>query len=544
MLTINKKSKPIVIVAILILLSIAIALIVKGDGSKLVSASEFNKILKQNAPKEIFIKDNYIEIKTSKNIYKTPLDGVNKSSILKKYPVKIYSKSSKYLIYIAIFLLLSILIALLIILRRNTAANRAVALSNTKGIDEPSEIKPQYNSDISFKDVAGISEVKEDLEEIIGFLKTPLKYQKLDIRMPKGVLLIGPPGVGKTLIAKAISAEAGVPFFYHSGANFVHIYAGMGAKRVKELFKKAKELAPSIIFIDEIDSVGKDRGNLNSDEREATLNQLLVEMDGFDSSQGVIVIGATNRLDVLDSALLRPGRFDRRVFIDLPNLSEREQILNLYLKNKKHTIDISYIAKITAGFSPAALETLINESALNAVKRGSNTIELVDINSVKNRVIYGKKRVPLLTQKEREIQSSYQAAKAVVATWLGLEIDRVGLLISININNGSSILSKEYLLDLAKVELSGSIYLEKKYQDTFSLGVEDRALVYSIVNEIATKYSIANNINQAEILDSVIESIKEILKTLDKPIESIAKKIYDKEILTSSEIKKEIDALF
>ena len=544
MLNINKKRKPIAVVAILMVIAIAIALIVKGDGAKLVSADEFNNILKQNSAKEIFIKDDYIEIKTGNSIYKTPLDGINKRNILKNYPVKIYSKSSKYLIYIAIFLLLSILIALLVILRRNPNSNRAVALSSSKDLDTPSEIKPQYNSDISFKDIAGISEVKEDLEEIISFLKSPLKYQKLDIRMPKGVLLIGPPGVGKTLIAKAISAEAGVPFFYHSGANFVHIYAGMGAKRVKELFNKAKELAPSIIFIDEIDSVGKDRGNLNSDEREATLNQLLVEMDGFDDSQGVIVIGATNRLDVLDSALLRPGRFDRRVFIDLPNLAEREQILNLYLQNKKHTIDVAFIAKITAGFSPAALETLINESALNAIKRGSDTIELIDIDSVKNRVIYGKKRVPLLTEKEREIQSSYQAAKAVIATWLGLEIDRVGLLISININNNNSIISKDYLLNLAKVELSGSLYLEKKYNDVFNLGVEDRALAYSIVNEVVSKYSITNNLNKAEIIDYLLESINEMFKTLNTPIENIAKKIYDKEVLTSSEIKKEIDALF
>ena len=544
MLNINKKSKPIVIVSLLIVLSIIISIIVKGDRSKLVSAEYFNKILQKVTIKELYIKDKYIELVSNEGRFKTPLDGINKKEILKKYPVKIYSKSSSYLIYIAVLLLLSILIALLVILRRNSVANKTVALSANRELEDSADIKPQYNSNISFKDIAGISDVKEDLEEIISFLKTPLKYKKLNIRMPKGVLLIGPPGVGKTLIAKAISAEAGVPFFYHSGASFVHIYAGMGAKRVKELFNKAKELAPSIIFIDEIDSVGKDRGNLNSDEREATLNQLLVEMDGFDSSQGVIVIAATNRLDVLDSALLRPGRFDRRIFIDLPNLSEREQIIKLYLKNKKHNLDISYIAKITAGFSPAALETLINEAALNTIKRGSRVIELQDIESVKNRVIYGKKRVPLLSEKEREIQSSYQATKAVIATWLGFEIDRVGLLISININNSNSIISKDYLLNLAKVELSGSIYLEQKYGDVFNLGIEDRALAYSIINEIVTNYSIVNSLSKAEILEEVLESINEMLKTLKVPIESISKKIYDKEVLSYSEIKKEIDALF
>ena len=544
MLNINKKGKPIVIVSLLIVLSIVISIIVKGDRSELVSAEYFNKVLQKAAIKELYIKDKYIELVSSEGKFKTALDGINKKEILKKYPVKIYNKSSSYLIYIAVLLLLSILIALLVILRRNSVANKTVALSANKELEESSDITPQYNSDISFKDIAGISDVKEDLEEIISFLKSPLKYKKLNIRMPKGVLLIGPPGVGKTLIAKAISAEAGVPFFYHSGANFVHIYAGMGAKRVKELFNKAKELAPSIIFIDEIDSVGKDRGNLNSDEREATLNQLLVEMDGFDSSQGVIVIAATNRLDVLDSALLRPGRFDRRIFIDLPNLSEREQIIKLYLKNKKHNLDISYIAKITAGFSPAALETLINEAALNAIKRGSRVIELQDIESVKNRVIYGKKRVPLLSEKEREIQSSYQATKAVIATWLGFEIDRVGLLISININNSNSIISKDYLLNLAKVELSGSIYLEQKYGDVFNLGIEDRALAYSIINEIVTNYSIVNSLSKAEILEEVLESINEMLKTLKVPIENISKKIYDKEVLSYSEIKKEIDALF
>ncbi len=541
----DKKAKPIIIVSALIVLAILITIIIKSMGVNLVSANEFNKILENNKQSKIYIQDRYIYLKNSKGKFKTALSGVNRAKIYSKYPVEVYSKSSSSLLYIAVLLLLSILIALLVILRRNGSNSQAIGAVREQNSELlENNITPEYNKDISFKDVAGISSVKEDLEEIISFLKSPLKYKKLNIRMPKGLLLVGPPGVGKTLITKAISAEANVPFFYHSGANFVHIYAGMGAKRVKELFNKAKEIAPSIIFIDEIDSVGKDRSNLSSDEREATLNQLLVEMDGFSSNAGVVVIGATNRIDVLDSALLRPGRFDRRVFIELPNIKEREQILKLYLQDKKHNFAVAEVAKLTAGFSPAALETLINEAALNAIKLNKNSIDLEDILSVKDRVIFGKKPIPMLSSKEREIQATYQAAKAVIAHWLGFKIDRVGLLISININRDSLLTSKESILNLAKVELSGSVYLKQKYNDIFSQGVEDRAKAKELIKEANTNYSLIDSNSQESKLESIIEELEGIIVSLEQAIEKIAKKLQENEQIEPSEIAKEIDALF
>jgi len=541
----NKKSKPIIIVAGLIMLAIVITAIVKSKSVNLVSANEFNKVLEENKQSKIYIQDRYIFLTNSEGKYKTALNGINRAKIYSKYPVEVYSKSSSSLIYIAVLLLLSILIALLVILRRNGNSSQVTGgLREQKNELLINNITPEYNQDISFKDVAGISSVKEDLEEIISFLKSPLKYKKLNIRMPKGLLLVGPPGVGKTLIAKAISSEANVPFFYHSGANFVHIYAGMGAKRVKELFNKAKEMAPSIIFIDEIDSVGKDRGNLSSDEREATLNQLLVEMDGFSSNAGVVVIGATNRIDVLDSALLRPGRFDRRVFIELPNIKEREQILKLYLQDKKHNFAVVEVAKLTAGFSPAALETLINEAALNAIKLHKNSIDLEDILSVKDRVIFGKKPIPMLSIKEREIQATYQATKAVVAHWLGFNTDRIGLLISININKDNLLISKESILNLAKVELSGSVYLKQKYNDIFSQGIEDREKAKELIKQANTNYSLIDSNAQERKLESIIEELEGIIASLEQAIEKIAKKLQENEQIEPSEIAKEIDALF
>jgi ATP-dependent Zn protease len=303
-------------------------------------------------------------------------------------------------------------------------------------------------------------------------------------------------------------------------------------------------MSPSIIFIDEIDSVGKDRANLNSDEREATLNQLLVEMDGFSSNSGVIVIGATNRIDVLDSALLRPGRFDRRIFIELPNIQERKQILNLYLKDKQHSLNIDEVAKITAGFSPAAIETLINEAALNAIRENKKTIDISDIHSVKERVIFGKKPVAMLNDKERRIQSQYQAAKALVAHWLGFKIDRVSLLISININKEEAIVSRENLLNRVKVLISGSVYLEQKYSDIFNIGIEDRNKADSILSKIVINYALAEFEREEDILHSIITEIESTLTTLEKSIEVIADRLYSNETVTAKQIKEELNELF
>jgi cell division protease FtsH len=342
-----------------------------------------------------------------------------------------------------------------------------VQVEMNTGIEKDFVIKPTI-SNVTFKDVAGISEVKEELTEIVDFLKNPEKYKSFGIKLPKGVLLIGPPGVGKTLIAKALAGEAGVPFFYQSGSSFVQMYVGVGAKRVRDLFSKAKASAPSIIFIDEIDAIGKARGNLRNDEREATLNQLLTEMDGFEGSEGVIVIGATNKVELLDEALLRPGRFDRRVFVELPGLNDRIEILKVHLRGKPFKGNLENIAKMTVGFSGAALASLVNEASIHALKQGKKYIEESDFYAVKDKVLIGKKRLQTYNPKEKEILSFYQAAKAVVAEWLGVEFERISLVKDDFKEEDKEIISKTEIMNKIMVYLAGRIAVEVKYREKFS----------------------------------------------------------------------------
>ena len=239
-----------------------------------------------------------------------------------------------------------------------------------------------------FNDVAGVEEAKEEVQEIVDFLKYPGRYVEIGAKIPKGVLLVGSPGTGKTLLAKAVAGEADVKFFAVSGSSFIEMFVGVGASRVRDLFAQAKKEAPSIIFIDEIDAIGKSRasgGQMGgNDEREQTLNQLLAEMDGFGSDTPIIVLAATNRPETLDAALLRAGRFDRRVHLSLPNLEDREKIIRLYLQNKSHHIDIHSLAKSTVGFSAASLDTLINEAALHALKNGNKVITQQNVDAIKN----------------------------------------------------------------------------------------------------------------------------------------------------------------
>ena len=288
---------------------------------------------------------------------------------------------------------------------------KSLTSSDSKNIDFT--IKP-VSSSITFKDVAGIKEIKEELEEIVDFLNNPKKYQKFGVKLPKGVLLVGPPGVGKTLIARAVAGEAQVPFFYQSGASFVHIYVGMGAKKVRELFSSAKINAPSIVFIDEIDAVGKMRSGKSNDERESTLNELLTQMDGFDGESGVIVIAATNKIEVLDDALLRAGRFDRRLYVGLPNMEDRRKILELYLKDVKYEINIQKLSNETSGFSSAALATLVNEALLNMIKNNNKVLSENDIEIAKNKLEFGKKQLKILDSEQKEILAIYQTCKAYI----------------------------------------------------------------------------------------------------------------------------------
>ncbi len=282
------------------------------------------------------------------------------------------------------------------------------------------EASKQTKKRVTFSDVAGANEAKEELQEIVEFLRHPKKFISLGAKIPKGVLLMGPPGTGKTLLARAVAGEANVPFFHMSGSEFVEMFVGVGASRVRDLFARAKKAAPCIVFIDEIDAVGRQRGaglGGSHDEREQTLNQILVEMDGFDNETNVIVIAATNRPDVLDPALLRPGRFDRRVVLDLPDIKDREEILKIHARNKPLAKNISLrkIAERTAGFSGADLENLLNEAAILAARRNKKTIDQTEIYESIEKVILGPERkTSILSDKEKKITAYHEAGHALV----------------------------------------------------------------------------------------------------------------------------------
>lgn len=288
-----------------------------------------------------------------------------------------------------------------------------------------SRAKLVEESRATFKDVAGLTEEKEEVQELIDFLKNPKKFTSMGARIPKGVLLVGPPGTGKTLLARAVAGEAKVPFYYISGSDFVELFVGIGASRVRDMFKQAKMNAPCLIFIDEIDAVGRQRGTGlggGHDEREQTLNQLLTEMDGFGANEGIIIIAATNRPDVLDPALLRPGRFDRQVTVSLPDKNARIEILKVHAKNKilAKNITLEYLAKRTPGFSGADLENLLNEAALLAVRRNKKEITMAEIDEATDRVLMGPAKVTKkYTDKEKKLVAYHEAGHAV----LGLKLD-------------------------------------------------------------------------------------------------------------------------
>jgi cell division protease FtsH len=307
-------------------------------------------------------------------------------------------------------------ILLLVFMWRNIGAGGSQAMSFGKS---RAKMLVEKDIKITFADVAGIDEAKEELEEVVDFLKNADRYQKLGAKIPKGVLLVGSPGTGKTLLAKAVAGEAGVPFFSISGSDFVEMFVGVGASRVRDLFEQAKKQAPCIVFIDEIDAVGRQRGagmGGGHDEREQTLNQLLVEMDGFDPTTGIIIVAATNRPDILDNALLRPGRFDRRVEIDTPDLKGREQILKVHSKGKPiaEEVDLKRVARRTSGFSGADLANLLNEAALLAARRNQSEINTLDIEDSIDRVILGlQKKSKLIKEEDKESTAYHEIGHAL-----------------------------------------------------------------------------------------------------------------------------------
>jgi cell division protease FtsH len=322
--------------------------------------------------------------------------------------------------WIPLLVMTALLVMLFIfMIRRMGGAGSPMAFGRSRG-----KLIAQEDIDVTFEDVAGIDEAVEELREVVEFLKTPEKYQRLGGRIPKGVLLVGPPGTGKTLLAKAVAGEAGVPFFSLSGSDFVEMFVGVGAARVRDMFQQAEQKAPCIIFIDELDALGKTRGSGNiggHDEREQTLNALLVEMDGFNSNSGVIVMGATNRPETLDAALLRPGRFDRHVLVDRPDVAGREQIIEVHLQNIKVDADVNVkaLAAITSGFVGADLANMVNEAALLAARKGRLVVTMSDFNEAVERSSAGLEKKSRIMQEDEKLRVAYhEAGHALVASSL------------------------------------------------------------------------------------------------------------------------------
>jgi len=397
-------------------------------------------------------------------------------------------------------------------------------------------------STVTFKDVAGLKEAKKEVEEIVDFLKNPHTYTKLGAKIPKGIMLVGPTGTGKTLMAKAVAGEANVPFFSLSGSEFVEMFVGVGASRVRDLFKQAKEKAPSIIFIDEIDAVGRSRSKVNSfqsnDERENTLNQLLTELDGFGTNTGVIVLAATNRADILDKALLRPGRFDRHIYLELPNKQERLEIFEVHLKpiKKAKDVDIQLLASLSPGFSGADIANICNEAALIAARKKKNEVAQEDFMEARDRVVGGlERKSKIISAKEKQIVAYHESGHAV-ASWYLKNVDSL-VKVSI-IPRGKSlgaawylpeehqIITKSQFIDQLCASLGGRAAEEIIFNEVSSGALDDLEKVTKQAYTMVAYYGLDEEIGPMSFYDSTGENER----FLGKPYSENMAKLIDKEV--------------
>ena len=541
-----KKSKLNIILIFLVLLIVLLSIVYFKDDSRYITEREFSELVRKDQIKRAHIEDGNLNFTYDGKRYKILVDLVdlkelsNHALISKEKDDGTSGISAILVIFTFAFFLFVYYFETVLARRRRMDGVGAARQGGANA--ELGDLSPSV-SDVRFSDVAGISEVKDELIEIVDFLKNPAKYRNFGIKLPKGILMIGEPGVGKTLIAKAVAGEADVPFFYQSGASFAEVFVGVGARRVRELFAKAKSCAPAIIFIDEIDAVGGKRGIGRNDEREATLNQLLTEMDGFEENSGVMVIGATNKINLIDDALLRSGRFDRRVFIGLPNYKDRIEILKIYLEGKRCSANINKVSRLCVGFSGAGVATLVNEAAINALKRGSDTIELSDFENVRMRVFYGVQKSRILTEYEKEIQAFYQGAKALSAYWYSFDFEKIELLNDKFLNEDFEIESKTQILNQIKVLLSGMAALQIYKNDAFSNSASDVkqaiALAQKMVFELAMGDSFtpsAQSVNK--ILQDCYDEVSEIIRTMQDKLNQISKQIFVYEFITFEDVQK------
>jgi cell division protease FtsH len=401
--------------------------------SKDVHFSEFMDQVESDQIAEVTISGNqikgkYVDNSQFKSVSPTQFDDLVK--ILREHKVSITVKDtsrSPWFTYLFTWFPIILLILFWVFFMRQmqSGGNKAMSFGKSRA-----KLFSGIQKKVNFQDVAGVKEAKEELQEIIEFLKDPKRFQKLGGRIPKGVLLVGAPGTGKTLLARAVAGEADVPFFSISGSEFVEMFVGVGASRVRDLFDQGKKQAPCLIFIDEIDAVGRQRGaglGGGHDEREQTLNQLLVEMDGFDSNEGVILIAATNRPDILDTALLRPGRFDRRIVVNMPDVKGREEIFKVHVRKipLAKDVDLTILARSTPGFSGADLANLVNEAALLGARNGQESVMMQDLESAKDKVLMGVERKSMIISDEEKKSTAYHEAGHALVTSLIPEADPI-----------------------------------------------------------------------------------------------------------------------
>lgn len=521
-----------------------------------------------------------------------PLETINLTKVLleKKIPYK-YSQPTRPPWWTSWFfnlLPVLLLVGLLFFFFQQTqgGGNKVMSFGKSRArmvVDEKKKV--------TFDDVAGADEAKEELQEVVEFLKNPRKFNELGARIPKGVLLYGPPGTGKTLLARAVAGEAGVPFFSISGSDFVEMFVGVGASRVRDLFDQAKKNAPCIVFIDEIDAVGRQRGaglGGGHDEREQTLNQLLVEMDGFSPNEGIIIIAATNRPDILDPALLRPGRFDRQIVVDVPDIKGREEILKVHVRGKPLApdVDLKVLARRTPGFTGADLANMVNEAALLAARRGKKVITMKEMEDAIERVIAGpEKKSKVISEKEKKLVAYHEAGHALVSTLIpeADPLHKVSIIPRGRAGGYTLLLPKEdryymtksHLMNEITILLGGRVAEELVLKDVSTGAQNDLERATSIARKMVMEYGMSEELgpmtlghrsdtpflgreltrdrNYSEevayaidkevrhIIDTAYERAKELLQQNMDKLHLIAKTLMEKETLEAEEFKRLIE---